>query len=257
MKRMFQSAVACAAIAVVFGSTASAEFINVDFGDDYLNLPSSYGAAGQVGSWNDITSLGTTVNLLDLSGAATDVSVTVTAYTISGHVGPPQTNDGTLLQDNFYVSEGAPWSVTFANLDAGLYDLYYYAPTNSSVDTGTFTVNGTSVSSLVGAYTLIQGTSWDVLSGVNVSGTATLSSTSTSGYRGLSGMQLVPTTSGVVPEPSSLALLGMGSLTLFGYRLRRKRKAELAAMMAARDALGGSKCPVPQAAADVCRRRLL
>jgi hypothetical protein len=33
----------------------------------------------------------------------------------------------------------------------------------------------------------------------------------------------------VVPEPSSIALLGMGGLALFGYGWRRKRKTELSA----------------------------
>ena len=30
-----------------------------------------------------------------------------------------------------------------------------------------------------------------------------------------------------IPEPSSIALLGMGGLTLFGYGWRRRRKTEL------------------------------
>jgi len=211
------------ATVVGVGSIASAQQFNIDFGSHFTGLPSTYGAAaGQTGSWNDVISLGLTSGLVDLSGSPTDVDVTITSNNPAGNVNNQNSNDQILLTDFFFSTDGNAWSVEFANLDAGLYDVYVYAPRNTIVSTGDFTVNGVSVSDLPGAETMIEDISYTVVSGVIVSGAETLSllSTSTVGNRGLSGIQLVS----VVPEPSSLALFSAGALGLLGYGRQRRKK---------------------------------
>ena len=69
----------------------------------------------------------------------------------------------------------------------------------------------------------MKGTNYNVLNNVSVSnGTLTLTSTSTSGNRGLSGLQLVQTssTSAAVPEP--LTILGAVTAAGFGAGFKRK-----------------------------------
>jgi len=215
-------------LAVGLGSTAYAEPLNIDFGSVYTGLPTTYGAqASQVGSWNDIISLGTTSDLLDVSGFTTDVSVTVSADNSNGDAVPPSiNNDRRLLSDNFFSNSSSSWSVEFAGLDAGIYDVYYYAPDNTAVETGAFTVNGTPATHIVGfpgAGFLLFG-NYAVVSGVSISESGSLSlvsSTTTAGFSGLSGLQLVP----IIPEPSSSALLSIGTISLLGYCRRRWREA--------------------------------
>jgi len=217
------------ATVVGVGSIASAQQLNIDFGDDVLGLPSTYGAAaGQVGSWNDVGDLGLTSDLVGLSGSATDVDVTVTAANFNAILLAPTGNDQVLLNDALFdASDVGSWSIEFEDLDAGLYDVYVYAPNidtiSSTIGTGPFTVNGTAVADLLGATTLILNTSYAIVSGVSVSGAGTLTLASTgpggSDFIGVSGIQLVS-----VPEPSSLALFSAGALGLLGYGRQRRKK---------------------------------
>ena len=64
-------------VLLVCQSAASgADYFNIDLGDYYPGLPSSYGAAAsQPGTWNDITKYGTASGLRNTSGALTDVSL--------------------------------------------------------------------------------------------------------------------------------------------------------------------------------------
>ncbi len=190
--------------------------IYVDFGDDFTGLPASYGAVNSPGVWNDIVSLGSTSGLLDTNGDASGVSLVLNATSASGHLIPANNNDETLLHDNFLSTSGNSWSAVFSGLQNGLYDVYYYAPANTNVSTGTFSINGQAQSSLSGGSTLVQGQSWAVQSGVVVnSGQISILSTSTASNRGLSGVQFI-----AVPEPSAACLLG---LVLFACGLRRRR----------------------------------
>ena len=203
-------------------SSVNASSFNIDFGDDYLGLPSSYGAAsGQTGTWNDITSLGTTSNLTDVGGAPTTTDIDINAGTISGHWNAPTNNDETLLNDNFF-SSSATWSLSINDLAQGAYDIYYYAPAHTSVPTGAFTINGTARQSLNGSTTMSQGVSWDVLFGVAIDATETLTITrvGTSGNAGLSGLQIV--SASAVPVPAAIWLFGTALIGLVGFGKRRK-----------------------------------
>ena len=217
MKRFAFGFATLVAPCMVFTQLVSAAGFNIDFGSAFTGLPSTYSAAsGQAGVWNDVFANG---NLQDTTGAATSVAVTPIVGNPNGQIGAATTNDELLLGDFFFFSSG--WNVDFAGLTDGLYDVYYYAPSSTGVSTGAFTANGTSITEIPGdsVSNLIQGTSYDVLSGVSVSG-GTLSLASTGGVLelnfGLAGLQLVP-----VPEPASLALFAVGLMAWIGIRFKK------------------------------------
>ena len=175
-------------------SRAQGQAFNFDFGEDYQGLPASYGAAsGLMGSWNDIVTTGAMPNVVDVHGNSTAVTLTLTADVPFGRIGAGSTNDDALLRDNFYSNVGNAWSVALTGLVNTLYDVYYYAPSHSLVSTGTFDVNGESGVDLLGDdnSAMINGVSWQVIEDVPVTtGTMQFSSISTTGIRGLAGIQL-------------------------------------------------------------------
>ena len=169
--------------------------LNIDFGAAKTDVPSSYaGAANQSGTWNKISS-NSTNNLVDIDNVSTSISLEVTADTLDGHSG--DSNSGLYLtSDNFVSNNGVSWKVEITGISNGIYDIYYYAPTHSSVSTGSFYINSALQNSISGSNNneLSQGTDWGLLSGVTVSNsTLTLESYSTSSYRGLAGLQIRPT----------------------------------------------------------------
>ena len=199
---------------VLFSAAAisQADSIYIDFGSFNPAPSSSFAAAATLGgSWNKIMNTGLTSNLLNVNGVATATTLSLIADDPSGSqtVGSGNTED--LRGDNFFASPGDSWSVTINNLANGTYTFFYYGPTNTAVTTGPFTVNGIAVPGVTGSLTdnLVQGTDWDVLANVSVtSGTLTVVSTSTDGFHGLAGLQLVDQSVSSVPEPSTLVLLG-------------------------------------------------
>jgi hypothetical protein len=166
--------------------------LNIDFGAARPDVPSSYaGAANQSGTWNKISS-NSTNNLVDINNVSTSISLEVTAEQLGGS-SPGGPN---LTKDNFFSSNGTTWKVEITGISNGIYDIYYYAPTHSSVSTGSFYINSALQNSISGSGNneLSQGTDWGMLSGVTVSNsTLTLESYSTSSYRGLAGLQIQPT----------------------------------------------------------------
>ena len=213
--------VAALAVLAAHGG-AHAELINIDFGDDYPLTSTSFGAAsGQAGTWNQILTLGTTSNLLDVTGAATDVAVSVASQTPSGHLSGPSTDAELLVHDNFY-SSNTHWSATLSGVDNGEYDIYVYAPANPAVPTKRYTVNGIPMANLPGTFagSFIEGTNYARITNLNIStNTLTLQSAQVSGNGGLAGLQI--TREDVIPEPTTLSLLALGGL---GLLARRKRK---------------------------------
>jgi hypothetical protein len=206
------------AVGVSGPAQAALKRFNVDFGAAYTLLPSSYGAAsGQPGAWNDIVALGATTGLLDAAGTPTGVSITVTGQSF-GSAGSGATDDEKLLGDLVFQFGGA-WSVVFAGLDNGNYDVYYYAPEHP-MPAGEIVINGAAVPSLQGNIgTLEQGVSWDVLRGVAVTdGLLTLAGSPTPGFfSGLAGVQIAEA---VVPIPAALWLLGSSLALLMGVGRR-------------------------------------
>jgi hypothetical protein len=199
--------------------TSANAIINVTFGANGA-LPSSYAAAAPApGVWNHVDTLGTTSNLVDLSGTPTGISINVSATTASGSNGSSSDNDSLLLQFQMHASNNVPWSVTFNGLANGEYDVYYYAPSHSAVSTGTFTLEGVLMPEMdTIVQSLSQGVNWDVAT-VNITdGELNFESVSTFWYRGLAGIQIV-----AVPEPSTTGLI-LGACVLLSVALVRRRR---------------------------------
>jgi hypothetical protein len=171
---------------------ATAVGLNIDFGTFFSEPTSDYGAAaGQDGSWNR-AGLGVTA-LVDTFGLPSGASVNVTADDGTGYIGStPSNDDEELLQDNFYSGNGNSWSANLSGLASGTYDVFLYAPSNSSVPTGDMTVGGVAVPSIPGnsGSTLIEGTSWVSVQVTVTDGTLMISGAGTS-YSGLAGIQIV------------------------------------------------------------------
>jgi len=210
---------------------AHAQNLNIDFGAVTGTPASSFGAAsGQAGVWNSIVNTGTTSGLLGLNGAATAVSINLAANDdLNGNDSVPGSADINALRgDNFFNDDKQPWSFSLSGLTDGKYAAFFYAPTNQGVSTGTFSVNGTTVSSIQGneAATLVSGQDWVRVDDIDVIGGAlTVSLVSmTSNFSGIAGLQLItpPPPPTAAPEPSSVALAAFGALPLVGIVLRRR-----------------------------------
>ena len=208
---------------LVLPNSASAAFINIDFGDTVA--PNTYGAIGEIGEWNKINTLGTS-NLFDTDNIATSVNLTLAASIPDAGTGVPSTDSEKLMFDNFYSfslhsNPADEWTIDFTGLDNGLTRLIIYAPSNSSVSTGLMTVNDVSYSELFGSVTadLIEGVSYMTLDTNVTDGTLSLSGTtigSVDSFAGLAGIQISS-----VPIPSAVWLFGSGLIGLIGFARRK------------------------------------
>ena len=192
--------------------------LNVDFGTAYGTPSAGYGAAsGQSGTWS-LGDVGVH-EVIDLAGLATPASMTVVAGFPHGNSGPPADDDGLLLNDNFFTPSGGGWTVAFAGLAAGSYEVLLYAPSNGVVPTGAMSVGGIPVPSLPGSpsSTLIEYLSWVRVPVTVLDGTLTITG-SGGGSTGLAGLQLQPVpvfttycSAGVSASGCSASLSGFGT----------------------------------------------
>jgi hypothetical protein len=246
LKRFMLISVALMGMAV---SSANAMSLNIDFGQQF-RFPDSlnYGAAAdQIGHWNQISNTGTT-ELLDLSGLSTKsdvkpgIELSLTGTNVQfGAFDMPSADDGGdayLLHDYFYAENLKPeWSIEISNLDIGKYDIYYYAPPNGNIATGAFSYNGNSdpgAASLDGVFsrpsTLVENESWGVLKDVSIGESGLLLEFLPgveSVFYGLSGLQLVQKSYGIVPispvpVPAAVWLFGTALIGMIGFGKRRK-----------------------------------
>lgn len=232
---------AAAAGCLTLTGFANAASIGVNFGSDYtggggvLNLAptDSAGVVAQQ-NWNNAAGAnsGAALNLIDDSGAATTASVVWSSNNLWGG-GAAATADEKLMAG--WLDDGvAGASVTVSNIPYALYDVYVYfsADNGNAGNGGHAVIDGASFNS-VGVFTNLNagnGTffnghvdgstgavdpSYHLAAGLN-NATLTVTSTRPAGFRGaIAGVQIVD----VIPEPASVALLGLGGLLM----LRRRR----------------------------------
>jgi len=167
--------------------------VNIDFGAQAGTPAAIYpAAASQPGEWNNIVDVaGIEQPLNDLSGAVSSLKISVTSDFADGVGGSSTTDDDKLLNDNFYSSSGATWTVLMTGIPSGDYSLYIYGPSHTSVPTGDMTINGTAVASIAGGGTLVLGTSYTIELVTISNGTLTMSGVNAGSYAGLAGLQLV------------------------------------------------------------------
>lgn len=117
---------------VLLATAASAESINIDFGQPDDAPPATYAAAGRAGLWNALVAPNgsTTIDLLDVDGDITDVSVRQLGGTATLTVDDPATlGEDSLLLDDYLVTFNAQIEscLFFENVDPGLYEVLLYA----------------------------------------------------------------------------------------------------------------------------------
>ena len=109
---------------LAISATALAVPINVDFGSaGHVITSTTFGAAsGQSGYWNNITAFSTPSGIVDIGGNATSVAITVTAGTMAGISGLfPLDDANALMEDNFFSSSGASWTISITGLSGTLF----------------------------------------------------------------------------------------------------------------------------------------
>lgn len=202
---------------------ASAQNFNVDFGIEHGIPSSAFGAAAsQPGFWNNFSAQPIAQPLSNLAGNPTTVMLGLTADDYNGFSGTSAAHTGdflALLDDNFYSNDTHPWLLSISGLSNGTYDFYYYGTAMHLLTRAHSLSNGIAAASIPGSTsnTFDQGVDWQVLPGVSVvDGMLTVIPTTTDGFRGLAGFQVV-----VVPEPSSLRLCICGGLVAFALSARR------------------------------------
>lgn len=208
----------CACLTTV-SFNVNAASINIDFGLEDTSTPSSYGAAGQAGTWNFITALGTTSNIVDIGGNVTGATLNLNAGTADGFFGCSYNSP---LTCDYFFSKNSSWEVSISGLENGLHDVILYAPVHSLVSTGLMTVNGVPVSEIPGGPGgLVEGVNYSTIQTQVSNGQLLLAGTTNGSsyeYAGLSGIQISS-----VPIPAAVWLFDSGLIGLVGVARRKSQ----------------------------------
>jgi len=203
---------------------------NVDVGIAAAGTPSAaYGAAGATGVWNSI--LGGASALVDTQGRTTGATATLAPATESGWIGGPS-DDFSLMGDHVqHCALNRSWTLDFAGLPNGHYELFVYGPASSAVQTGDVDVTTASstftIANVAGntSATLVEGESWRSAPVHVTDGTLGLfGEFALAACGGIAGVQLVALDSGIPPVPAlgatarALALVALLLVALRGAR---------------------------------------
>jgi hypothetical protein len=171
---------------------AAAENLNVDLGTHWGTPSGSFGAAsGQSGTWNQVGLAGS-AGLLDVTGAATPVAMSVSALADTGWTGTGSDDSRLLVEDNIWIGGGGSWSVTLSGLANGAYDLYLYAPAHPTVSSGELSIGAVWHGDIPGTWSgsFVEGTNTLRVSLLVTDGQIVIAS-SFATTLGLAGLQLV------------------------------------------------------------------
>ena len=219
MLKVFRNAVAGAfALGLTaLAGTAQSAVINVDV-SDLVSAYSGTGAAPDSGTyWNIAPTINSTYSNLIASDGTT---VTPIDVTFSGWMGEFAWSGSLPINDRFYGPQAGTAFVTIAGLTPGVtYELYAYA----SFWDATYAVGTTSgfADPTSDALPWVEGNQYVRLAGLHSDplGTMTMTVTAADGnsWTNIGALQIVE-----VPEPASLALVGLGLLAV-GAAGRRKK----------------------------------
>jgi hypothetical protein len=119
-----------AVVGLLAAAPASAQSINVSFGDPGRAPTAGYAAAGSPGVWNTVSGIADmSFPLVAIDGAATGVTLSQTPTTtmLSGAADPALGGDDARLLETGLVTGGAETCLTFSGLRPGVYELFIYA----------------------------------------------------------------------------------------------------------------------------------
>lgn len=212
---------------LVAASDVEAQNLNIDLGTAIAApMDTQGGAAGQPGVWNDL-GVGTSP-LVDLGGMPTAATVDVVATNANGNA-PPILGDDELIGDDFILgTNGAGWSLDFADLVDGSYEVYVMRGDSPSVPTGAMEVGGVPVAQLdfangTSPYSFVLDESYSVVE-VEVTGGSLLITGEGTGFTGLAAVQLV-----AAPEPSAVLSTVAGAVMLLAMRRSRRSRRPIGA----------------------------
>ena len=234
---------ACAATTPQAHAQFLSGIISVDFnsnnGGNNTDASAGPNAVITPGTWNELT-VGTSggPTTLNLStGSASNVSLTYTAsgsFDVIPYLTPTEIANSPnlgLLRDFLYnTSTTTPQTVTLTGLSASTpYNLYLYVGGNSNGRQTVFTIGTTSLTATFADAdtTFVNGDNYVAYTGVTSSaaGTIAINYFAGTGNEGdFDGLQITPVAA-AAPEPSSVALTGLGGVAMAGFVLRRQRRA--------------------------------
>lgn len=211
--------------------------VNVDFNTSSSTTATGAAVAGKAGDiWNGIAGSAqaapttpVALNLADGTPSGASLSYTANGAYSRGAAVSPDTN---LLYDYLYASSGTPQTITITGLSTTgtqAYNVYLYAGVDPSTANRVtnFTVSGTGTPQIASvtaaaASTFTPGVDYQQFTIIpTAAGAISISYHGNAGLEGdISGLQI----SSPVPEPASLAVLGLGAS---GLLIRRRASRSL------------------------------